>query len=355
MNKGGIFDTIFYSDRKRELCMKKIILSVLTALLLFSPSFAANIDILPTMSSKTNVQDRVWVGTFQLVWNDFMDKIAFNQIKFPAGTPVIVNELNRQDFTEEDISSRSYYKYLGNIQKNTKKVIAKAIKRKFNETSDILDQLDLTPSKQRFIVYAMLKKDFKFVVPFDKLGKAPFRNMEAEYFGISKDSRKELDNGVEVLFYDNPSDFAVKIDTEGDDEVYLYKTSNTKTFNYIYEDMLKKESAYQGNKKFAEVDELKIPNLNFFEEKIFEEICGNRVKGTNLIIDEAIESIRFNMNNAGVELKSESSILAKTTALFPIEEARLFYFNDTFVIFLKEKEKTKPYFALRVHDISKFQ
>lgn len=335
--------------------MKRIILSVLTALLLFSPSFAANVDILPTMSSKTNVQDRVWVGTFQLVWNDFMDKIAFNQIKFPAGTPVIVNELNRQDFTEDDISSDSYYKYLGNIKKNTKKVIAKAIKRKFNETSDILDQLDLTPSKQRFIVYAMLKKDFKFVVPFDKLGIAPFRNMEAEYFGISKESRKELDDGVEVLFYDSPSDFAVKLDTEGDDEVYLYKTANTKTFNYIYEDMLKKQEGYQGSLKFGEEDELKVPNLKFFEEKIFEEICGSRVKGTNLVIDQAMETVRFNMDNTGVELKSEAALIAKMTALLPTEEPRYFYFDDTFVVFLKEKNKSKPYFALRVHDISKFQ
>ena len=335
--------------------MKRIILSLLTALFLFSPAFAANIDALPTMNSKSNVQDRVWVGTFQLVWNDFMDKIAFNQIKFPGGTPVIVNELNRQDFTQEDISDRSYYKYLGNIKKNTKKVIAKAIKRKFNETSDILDQLDLTPSKQRFIVYAMLKKDFKFVVPFDKLGTAPYRDMEAEYFGISANSRNELDDGVEVLFYNDPSDFAVRLETEGKDEVYLYKTSNTNTFNYLYDDMLKKQEAYKGSSKFGEEDELKIPNLNFFEEKIFEEICGHRIKGTNLVIDQAMETIRFNMDNTGVELKSEAAMTAKMTALLPPEEKRFFFFDDTFVVFLKEREKSKPYFALRVHDISKFQ
>ena len=335
--------------------MKKIILSILASLLLFSPAFAGSIDVLPTMSSKTNVQDRVWVGTFQLVWNDFMDKIAFSQIKFPGGTPVIVNELNRQDFTEEDLSSKSYYKYIGPIKKNTKKVIAKAIKKKFNETSDILDKLDLTPSRQRFIAYAMLKKDFKFVVPFDKLGLSPFRDTEAEYFGISKDSSKELDKGVEVLFYNTPSDFAVKLDTEGKDEVYLYKTSNTNTFNYLYEDMLKKQEVYSGSQKFGENDELKIPNLKFFEEKVFDEICGNRVKGTNLVIDKAMETVEFEMNNSGVELKSEAAIIATMTALMPKEEVRYFFFDDTFVVFLKEKEKSKPYFALRVHDILNFQ
>ena len=335
--------------------MKKIILSILASLLLFSPAFAGSIDVLPTMSSKTNVQDRVWVGTFQLVWNDFMDKIAFSQIKFPGGTPVIVNELNRQDFTEEDLSSKSYYKYIGPIKKNTKKVIAKAIKKKFNETSDILDKLDLTPSRQRFIAYAMLKKDFKFIVSFDKLGLSPFRDTEAEYFGISKDSSKELDKGVEVLFYNTPSDFAVKLDTEGKDEVYLYKTSNTNTFNYLYEDMLKKQEVYSGSQKFGEDDELKIPNLKFFEEKVFDEICGNRVKGTNLVIDKAMETVEFEMNNSGVELKSEAAIIATMTALMPKEEVRYFFFDDTFVVFLKEKEKSKPYFALRVHDISNFQ
>ena len=332
--------------------MKKLFLSVLTALLLFSPAFAANIEVLPTMQSKTNVQDRVWVGTFQIVWNDFMDKIAFTKIKFPTGTPVIVNELNKQDFTVDELSEKCYYKYAGIIKKNTKKLITKAIKKKFNETSDILDQLDLTPGKDRFLVYAMLKKDFQFAAPFDKLGKSKFRDTEAEYFGIKSSSPKELDDTVEVLFYNNPSDFAVKLDTAGNDEVYLYKTANTKTFNYLYDDMLKKQEQFSGSTKFSEEDELKVPNLKFFEEKTFEEIGGNRVKGTNIIIDKAMETVKFEMDNTGVKLKSEAAIIAKMTALLPAEESRHFYFDDTFVVFLKEKGKEKPYFALRVYDLS---
>ena len=65
----------------------------------------------------------------------------------------------------------------------------------------------------------MLKKDFQFAAPFDKLGKSKFRDTEAEYFGIKSSSPKELDDTVEVLFYNNPSDFAVKLDTAGNDEV----------------------------------------------------------------------------------------------------------------------------------------
>ena len=37
------------------------------------------------------------------------------------------------------------------------------------------------------------------------------------------------------------------------------------------------------------------------------------------------------------------------------DEPRYFYVDDTFTIFLREKGKTKPYFAGRIDDITKFQ
>ena len=108
---------------------------------------------------------------------------------------------------------------------------------------------------------------------------------------------------------------------------------------------------------FEKVDELKVPNISLFEEKVFEELANKRIMGTNLVINQALETIQFDMNNKGVKLKSEAAMTIMTTSLNPSERPspRLFYFDDTFVIFLKEKEKTKPYFALRVCNISKFQ
>lgn len=336
--------------------MKKIFITLLTTLLLFGQQAkATNIEVLPTMQSKTNVQDRVWVGTFQIVWNDFIDKIAHTIVKFPEGTPDTVNELNKQEFTVNELSENCYYRYVGKIQKNTKKIIAKAIKKKFQESSDLLDKLDLTPTKDRFIVYAMLKKDFQFTSAFDKLGKSDFRGKKTEFFGIDSKSNEALDKNVKVLFYNAPSDFAVVLDTVGKDEVYLYKTPNTKTFNYIYSDMIKKQKAFKGDTLFNKADELKVPNLKFFEEKSFDEVCGKRIKGTNLMIDQAMETVKFEMDNTGVKLKSEAAMTIMKMSLEPETTPRMFYFDDTFVLFLKEKGKEKPYFALRVHDIENFQ
>jgi len=333
---------------------------IILALFLFTSvqAHASNIEVQPTMYSKSMAQDRVWVGTFQLVWNDFIDKVVFNPVRFREGNPAMVNELNQKSFTVNDISEDCYYKFTGKVRKNTKKQISRAIRKKFKESSDILDKLNLTARSDMLLIYAMLKKDFEFVRAFDKLDRSTFSDKYiADYFGIDSNSDKALGKGVEVLFYNDPSDFAVKLATIGEDEVILYKNSSNKPFNFIYLDMKKKQSTFKGNTSFKKNDELKVPNISLFEEKVFEELSNRRIMGTNLVINQALETIKFNMNHKGVKLKSEAAMTVMTTALLPAEEQtpRLFYFDDIFVIFLKEKEKNSPYFALRVNDITKFQ
>ena len=337
--------------------MKKLISLLIVSIFLGAKAFAGGIDIVPTMMSKSAEEDRVWAGTFQLVWNDFMDKFVHNNVRFKEGTPETVWQLNAQSFTKDDISDDSYYKISTKINKNTKKKIAKAIKKKFKEKSDILDKLDLIPSPNNFLIYAMLKKNFEFKTTYDKLGKSGFgENQQAEYFGIDQKSEDELLKSVDVLFYNNSDDFAVMLKTKSDDMVYLYKTPNNKTFNLLYKDMFKKAGKYEGAKTLKDIDKLKIPNIKFFAEKNFTELANKRVLGTNIYIGQAMETVKFEMDHKGVKLKSEAAMTMMTTSFNPIPNIpRLFYFDNTFVIFLVEKDKISPYFALRVNDITKFQ
>ena len=337
--------------------MKKLFGLLLTILIAANIQvFAADIEVQPTMQSRSIAQDRVWVGTFQLVWNDFIEKVVHNPIRFREGNPTTVYELNKQEFTVNDISDKCYYKITTKVTTNTKKQIAKAIRKKFKETSDILDKIDFTPSNDRYIIYAMLKKDFEFKNEFQKLGKGDFGNgQSAEYFGITKGHKDEFADSVKVLFYNNSRDYAVMLTTKTDDEVYLYKNDANKEFCYLYKDMLKKQNMFKGNTGFTNDDELKIPDITLSVEKEFKELANKRVMGTNILIDKAIETIKFDMDNKGVKLKSEAAMTFMKMSLMPDLEQRLFYFNDTFVIFLKESNKLQPYFALRVHDITKFQ
>lgn len=311
------------------------------------------IEILPTMSVESKAQNRIWVGTFQLVWNELMDNIIYGPVRFVGDTPKVVKELNKQSFKKSNVSENAYYTKYGTVSPELKKEIEKGIKEKFNETSDILDSFDWAKDSQKLFVYAMLKKDFKFLQAFDKLTEAPFAknyNYNAQYFGINESSNKKLYKNVRVLFYNNAEDFAVKLFTKDKDEVILYRTNDDKTFLKYYSEMKEKTSKYHGNRKFVKDDELIIPEISLYQETNFPEVEGRDIRRTNFIIDRSIETVDFKMNNEGVKLKSEAAVSVRMTSLRP-DNGRQFYFTDNFVLFLTEKGQKTPYYAMKVADV----
>lgn len=343
--------------------MRKTLTAALAALLVMGglSAFAAGkkaepLTLLPVLKSESTASNRLWVGTFQLVWNDFMDEIVKGPVEFEGQPSALAQMLNTQPFTKDYLSPESYYTKVGETSPELRAVIEQAIKEKFNETSDILNNLDWTPGPQKYTAYAMLKKDFKFLTAFDKLKAEKFgKNREkVQFFGIDKDSDKILDHTVHVMFYNSSKDFAVVIYTQGDDVLYLYRTNDNKTFDKLYSDMFIKRAGFDGNSDFAEKDELKIPNISLYKQQSFRELCNKEIKGTDMLIDEALETVEFKMDNEGVKLKSEAAIATKMSALMPDkkQKPRKFYFDDTFVIFLQESGKNKPYFAMRVTDVA---
>ena len=312
-----------------------------------------DIEVLATMNQESQAQNRIWVGTFQIVWNELMDHIVYGPVRFVGENPKMLKELNKQAFKKTNISEKSYYTKYGKVCPELKKEIEKGIKEKFNETSDILDSFDFSKDKNKLFIYAMLKKDFQFLQAFDKLQDAQFGNNPTlvKYFGINDRSNKKLYKNVNVLFYNNDSDFAVKLLTKDKDEVILYKTDEDKTFDQYYADITQKTSKYKGNKKFEKKDELMVPEINLYQETSFPDVEGREIKRTNFQIDKTIETVDFKMNNEGVKLKSEAAMMVRMTSLMPEDMGRQFYFIDDFVLFLVEKGQITPYYAMKVSDV----
>lgn len=301
-----------------------------------------------TIQNSQSIYKDIWCVTFQLVWNDFMDKVnKGKKIEFEGGNPPIVNELNKRLYTKELLSENSYFIANGKATKSFKKHIEKAIKKKFNEKSDILNQI--VWNDKTYLFYAMLKKDFTFLTPFDRLSAAKFNNSEKtyKYFGISKDTKKKVKKNVKVLFYTSADEYAVKLFTNEGEDVILYRTDKKDTLENYYADMLNKSNEDEMLKN----DELKIPDLNVDELISYGELCGKKIKGTNVIITQALQTIKFKMDNKGGTLKSEAAIAVMRTALAPMhEKPRYFFFDKPFVIFLIEKGKEAPYYAMVVDD-----
>lgn len=314
-----------------------------------------DLAILPTIQSKSDAPNQVWVGTFQLVWNDLINELLHAPVEFHKGNSAAVDALNQQDFTVDTLSEEAYYKKFGLASKDLKKEIEKAIKEKFDEKSAILDNFNWHPAKGNYILYAMLKKDFEYAEEFSKLDKAAFKGSKdmVDYFGINKSTPKKVRNIVHVLFYNGRNDFAVSIRTKQNDFVYLYRTDDEKSLKEYYDDMMKKYRISTSNPRFTDSDELKIPNLDFKAETSFDELCHKSIKNTDLVIDKAIETVEFKMDNKGVKLKSEAGIAMMMSAFEPPSMPRYFNFDSNYVLFMQEKDK--PYFAMKVSDVAKLQ
>ena len=180
------------------------------------------------MNTKSDAKNQVWVGTFQLVWNDLIDEIIHHPVEFVDGKSVDAENLNKREFTSDDLKEESYYKKFGLVSKELKKEIGSAIKEKFNETSDILVGLDWTPAPEKYLLHAMIKEDFEYIVPFEKMSDAPFQgsNGDVKYFGIKDRSNVKLMRSGTGLFYNSKDDFAVTLKSKQGDTVYLFRTND---------------------------------------------------------------------------------------------------------------------------------
>lgn len=315
------------------------------------------VEVVPTLSDKIGT-DTCWCPTFQLIWNDFKNEIVREDIKFEQQLDILEN-LNKGEFTTNDISDSHYYKVYGRKNLKLKNKIESAIKEKFNQESEILDKFDWSPDEldsgkdviDRYFLYSMLYREFEFNKKFDTFNNK-FKDKEnIKYFGIVKDNDVIRDQ-IKVYYYNNEEDFAIKLLTKNSDEIIIIKNPKGNTFDEIYKNILnKKVTDFKSNDNFM------MPVIDFNVLREYVELENKEIKTLDGIymIDKAIQSIKFSLDEKGGKVKSEAGMDVKFETSVLENKSRYFYVNDTFALFLKESNKDKPYFALRVDDISKFQ
>ena len=315
------------------------------------------VEVVPTLSDKIGT-DTSWCPTFQLIWNDFKNEIVREDIKFEQQLDILDN-LNKGEFTTNDISDSHYYKVYGRKNLKLKNKIESAIKEKFNQESEILDKFDWSPDEldsgkdviDRYFLYSMLYREFEFNKKFDTFNNK-FKDKEnIKYFGIVKDNDVIRDQ-IKVYYYNNEEDFAIKLLTKNSDEIIIIKNPKGNTFDEIYKNILnKKVTVFKSNDNFM------MPVIDFNVLREYVELENKEIKTLDGIymIDKAIQSIKFSLDEKGGKVKSEAGMDVKFETSVLENKSRYFYVNDTFALFLKESNKDKPYFALRVDDISKFQ
>ena len=326
-----------------------------------NPHYYGTGNLATTLTLEDEIEnDTIWCGTFQLIWNDLKNDLAKQDIVFTPQLKVIEN-LNKETFTVNDLSEKYYYKKVGTPSLQLKEEIEKAIKEKFNETSDILDDFEWENRDPKdYFLYAMLKKNFEFEKAFEEFENGEFGSYKnVKYFGIKKNSESdELRKQVEDLYYNSKEDIAIKLKTKHEDEVILCKNPKVNTFIEMYQNIEQQKNTYKGNKNLQEGELLKVPNIKLKEKTEFTEIQNKPfyfLNGDEHEIEKSLQTIEFELDKTGGKIKSEAGMMVKNTSGIMPDEIREFTIDNTFAIFLVEQGKEKPYFAGKISDISKVQ
>ena len=277
----------------------------------FNPTYQSSLD--------EHTVNNLWIGTLDLAWKDLEEKVG-GRIELEENID-IANELNNSSFSK-----------------------------------DMLDENDYTINVTRTVtngynIETKLNKNLNFWYPFDNFNNdynytfGKDGNDYIKYFGINNASKEELNQNVEVLFYNGNNDFAVLLNTKEGDKIILYRTDENKSFNEYYEDIKNKKGNYNGSTTFEENDELLVPYVNVNGTVAYNELADKIIKNTNgMYISNVMQDVNFNLNESGCNMKSHATM---TTEYLSIG-SRYFWFRDTFIIFMKEGNSNMPYFALKV-------
>ena len=290
-----------------------------------------NISINPSYQSTLdeNTINNLWVGTLDLAWKELENQLGKERIDLEDGNLPIVDDLNSSTFTKDMLDSNDY-----NI--TVERTITNGYK-----------------------IDTSLNKELHFLEVFDNFSNDytwTFGDSEEfiKYFGINNASSEEINKNIEVLFFnrndDNSAmsdDFAIKLKTQEGDEIILYRTNENKNFDEYYKDIQEKTKAYTENREFAEDDELRIPYVRVNGMIAHNELYSKYIKDTNgLYFTDVIQNVNFYLNEKGCNLSSQLTMVTEYLGIS--SDARYCYFNDQFIIFMKEANSNNPYFALKV-------
>ena len=324
-----------------------------------------NFDILPTMESASSAKNKVWAGAFQLVWNDLMDELIKGPVKFLADQPAMVDLLNKQEFTTQDIEESAYYKKWGLASPALKKEIEDGIWAKFKEKSQILDMANWAPAPCKYALYTMMKKDLEYEKEFESLQEDKFDGSEklVKYFGIEEEPYgRNVKETVRVLFYNDDKDFAVTLRSKQGDLIHLYRVNTDKNLAEIYAEMMQKTKR-NSHDYLQNIDRFKAPKINFNKVKEFKELYGKpmvtskEICGDPIEITKAIERIEFKMDEVDAKVVAEALIMTQDLVAAPDSwepTPRYFYFTGPYAIFMQEPGK-HPYFAAYIKDPASIQ
>ncbi len=317
------------------------------------------LNMVATMKDKIT-ENSAWCASFILAWKLFQEKYLKNDFEITNKNELIENLVDSNS-KAVFVNDKDCYQNAGKATEKLKKEIEKALKKKFKTKSDILNNFTFSKDENTtdFLIYAIIMFNLKFPKSFEPAWtKLPFGkyNTCVNYFGVMQNSKEnKLFNQVKPLFFESEDEFAVSLLSKDNKQVVLYRTDELNNFEETFNKV-----DYKSKENFnkIEVKSFLMPELHIDLTKKYDDLCHSLFisksdnKSYNIL--QALQTLKLDLNNKGVKVKSEASLLIReTTGFRPIDTNKKdFIFKNTFYMFIVENDS--PIVALRVEDIKEF-
>ncbi|HEY8666862.1 MAG TPA: hypothetical protein VIL86_09365 [Tepidisphaeraceae bacterium] len=302
----------------------------------------------------------LWCGSFQLAWNAACELVG-GELRFGGKQPEMVTLLNRKEMTAGDVDAGSYVAVAGFVRDDVYKRIDAALREKFagHASPTLLPDPKLTPRPQDMVVYSYLFKNLEFAVPYEK-GDGPLQfdgKTPVAWFGMGrnyKPGRGRMAEQTLILDYAGPEDFVVELKSKSvRDRLILARVRPGQTLAETMAAVQKRVAAAKPQPADA-ADVLMVPKMNFDITRKYRELTGRQVAATkagmaeDLVVLAADQKTRFQMDEKGVRLKSESRMQMGCSAEAHPRPGHEMIFDGPFLVMLQEREAREAYFGLWV-------
>lgn len=311
----------------------------------------------------TNV---LYCGTFQLAWNEACAlaggdlQLADLDPQAPVQHPMAA-ALNHHAFDKDCIDPPSYVAMAGFMKDKIHEQIRQAVKDKFNGEFKprLVPDKSLTPRPQDFVAYACLWKKLSFPIRFERLEDSfSFGGVAVRAFGMGRGeaAHDRMCSQVRILDYQNEDDFVIELTTTSPgDRLILAKVQPQVTIGNTIA-AVRERLARSQPEPTGTNDVLIVPRISLDLTREYSEIEGHwlvplgRKVARDLFLRSAMQSIKFEMNERGVELQSEAHMAFACAKQKEPPRKYIMVFNRPFLLCLKRTGAQTPYFALWVEN-----
>lgn len=278
-------------------------------------------DFSPTFESKFDINQNIIYGaTIPMAWTEIKNKLGYIK-EIESDELKMINTTT----SHEKVLNQNEYKTSIAIEENLIKASA------------------------------YFKKTLPFEEPFRKSDdELKFNNKPVESFGFWGYSSQ-----TKINYFNSNNDFSISLlPSNKEHEILLILFKNKKIALKNLSDYFKhytqsKKSASEDNCTFNDDDQVEVPIIEFHLEKYFDSIIGTSFsskKNGQFYISQFYQRNAFVLNENGAEVESYAEEAAECVEEIEEEkiEPKKMIFDRPFVVFLKRKDATNPYFGVYI-------